>query len=846
MSVPAVKLQVDPARTGVWDFTQYLPSNTIVALDRPVEIQEIAQAYHRRMNAGDKLFDVQHMLEAIGRFRQVHLSRFGGASTREDETIRFDVRSLTRFEGKADDAVQELVNLAKTHAVSVFCDNEGERHRLEALVGQHTEEIDADVSIQYVAYGIHRGFEWYDRKAIFVGCHEIFHRPRTRRRLRRVYASRAIDSWVDLKPGEHVVHATHGIAVYQGMQTMRKHEGGKLEEFLVLEFAEKANVFVPASQIDLVQKYIGAAGTKPQLSKLGGKRWKRTRERVEGAVEELAENLLRNQAMRAQQEGTRYPDDTEWQREFEAAFPFEETEDQLIVAGEVRDDLTSTRPMDRLICGDVGYGKTELAMRAVFKVVEYGRQVAVLVPTTVLAEQHYETFQQRFAQYPFTFGCLSRFRSTAEQKKIVDGARRGRVDVVIGTHRILSKDVQFANLGLVIVDEEQRFGVEHKERLKDFSQTVDVITLSATPIPRTLHMAMTGIRDISTLQTPPVDRRAIATHTQPFSASLVREAIMRELDRDGQVFFVHNFVKSIHAMAERVHAIVPEARILVGHGQMKERELEDVMYRFAHREADVLVSTTIIESGIDIPTANTIFIDRAERFGLAELHQLRGRVGRSSHRGYCYLLLPADRPIPPKAMRRLKAIEEFSDLGAGFRIAMRDLELRGAGNILGPEQSGHIASVGYDLYCKMLERAVRKLKHEPEAATHEVHLELGVAGAHSEQLYRVGVRAHGDLPPAGRFPAPFGHSAARAGSDGRIRYATPPGAATGGTGRASCQGSVVRHPVDHPATARCRVQHREALARAGIVHRHRRFRAVAGRGTRFICACRSATSSQGP
>jgi len=395
--------------------------------------------------------------------------------------------------------------------------------------------------------------------------------------------------------------------------------------------------------------------------------------------------------------------------------------------------------MDRLICGDVGYGKTELAMRAAFKVVEFGRQVAVLVPTTILAEQHYATFCERMAQYPFNIGCLSRFRSPSQQRKLIEQTRKGQVDVVIGTHRLLSKDVSFANLGLVIIDEEQRFGVEHKERLKDMRETVDVLTMTATPIPRTLHMALMGVKDISSLQTPPVDRRAIATQVRTFERSVIRDAILREMNRDGQIYFIHNFVQSIAAMADTVRSIVPEARVVFAHGQMKGDELETVMHRFMQREADVLVSTTIIENGIDIPSVNTIFINRADRFGLADLHQLRGRVGRSDQRAYCYLLLSPQHPPTGKAAKRLKTIEEFSELGAGFRIAMRDLEIRGAGNLIGREQSGHIAAVGYEMYCRLLDQTVRQLKNEPDPAPPPVHLDLDVA-AHIPRHYIVSDR----------------------------------------------------------------------------------------------------------
>ncbi len=746
LTLTAMKAAASPD-LGVADFISYLPPGAVVVLDNPSEIGELAQTYLRRLEEGGNapgVFPVEDVFAAMQRLPQVHLSRFGSAAVRGETTVDFGVRSVSRFEGKSEDAVAELLRLAQTRRIHVVCENEGERDRLrELLAGHASESKGAGASagaIELHLGRMHRGFEWTRASAMVLPHHEIFHRYQHRRRLRRVHTGRAIESWVELKSGEYVVHATHGIALFTGMETMRKGDSAKLEEFLVLEFAEGAKLFVPTSQVDLVQKYIGAGGNKPTLSTLGGKRWKKTKERVAAAVEDMADSLLRLQAMRTAAEGTAYPADTPWQREFENAFPYEETEDQTVVAREMKDDLCRPRPMDRLVCGDVGYGKTELAMRAAFKVVEHGRQVAVLVPTTILAEQHYETFRERFADYPFVVGCLSRFRTGGEQKKLIEAARKGHVDVVIGTHRLLSKDVGFADLGMVVIDEEQRFGVEHKERLKQLRETVDVVTLSATPIPRTLHMAMTGLRDISTLQTPPMDRRSIATQVVPFSDSLVRDAVLRELNREGQVFFVHNYVRSIHAMADRVRAIVPDARVLYGHGQMHEHELEDVMFRFAHREADVLVCTTIIESGIDIPSANTIFINHADRFGLADLHQLRGRVGRSKHRGYCYLLLPQDKPIKPKAVKRLKAIEEFSDLGAGFRIAMRDLEIRGAGNLLGAEQSGHIAAVGYDLYCKMLEQTVRRMKNEPEPMPPPVHLELEVV-AHIPESYIASERA---------------------------------------------------------------------------------------------------------
>ena len=426
--------------------------------------------------------------------------------------------------------------------------------------------------------------------------------------------------------------------------------------------------------------------------------------------------------------GIRYPPDTTWQREFEASFPYDETDDQIAAIAAVKNDMAAARPMDRLICGDVGFGKTEVAIRAAFKAVEAGKQVAVLVPTTVLAEQHERTFGDRFAGYPFRVESLSRFKTTAEICQVLADLEAARVDVVIGTHRLLSKDVRFAELGLVVIDEEQRFGVEHKQELMRLRLTVDVLTLSATPIPRTLHMSMLGLRDISSLSTPPVDRRAIVTEVIPYHEGRIRQAILRELTREGQVYFVHNRVHDIQTVAGNVKSLVPDARVAIGHGQMPAKDLEKVMLRFMRREVDVLVCTTIIESGIDIPTANTIFIDAADHFGLADLHQLRGRVGRYKHRAYCYLLLPEDRPVTDTASKRLAAVEQYSMLGAGFKIAMRDLEIRGAGNLLGAEQSGHIAAVGYEMYCQILERATKRLRNQPVIEPAKTHLELPVTG----------------------------------------------------------------------------------------------------------------------
>jgi transcription-repair coupling factor (superfamily II helicase) len=558
---------------------------------------------------------------------------------------------------------------------------------------------------------------------VVLGDHELFHREHAPAVLpRRQLESRAIDSFLELQEDDLVVHLGHGIARYRGMHILDKN--GQTEEHLILEFAGGTRVYVPASKIDLVQKYVGGSKSDPELSKFGGTAWQKKKDRVQAAVLDLASEMLELQATRESKPGFSFPADSDWQREFDAAFPYEETPDQLTTIAEIKRDMEKARPMDRLICGDVGYGKTELAMRAAFKAIDNGKQVAILVPTTVLAEQHFRTFSQRMAEYPFAIEVISRFRSGSEQKRILKRLEEGSIDIIIGTHRIVSNDVKFKELGLVIIDEEQRFGVEHKERLKKLRQTVDVLTLTATPIPRTLHLSLLGIRDISNLETAPQGRLAIETRIVRFDTQLVRHAIMRELNREGQIYFVHNRVHNIHEIAARLHDIVPEARIVVGHGQMGEHELEDAMVKFVQKQADILVATTIIESGLDIPNANTMFINQADNYGLADLHQLRGRVGRYKHRAYAYLLLDADRTITPTASKRLKAIEEFSELGAGFKIAMRDLEIRGAGNILGTQQSGHIAAVGYELYCSLLENAVRSLKNMPVKTHMEVTIDL--------------------------------------------------------------------------------------------------------------------------
>ncbi|MBL8764429.1 MAG: transcription-repair coupling factor [Phycisphaerae bacterium] len=754
--------------TGAASLLDYLPERSWVALRETLEITEQARGYYERVLDARGVYGPPAVFRRLNeRFPSiVEINQFstgmmtpaapdqlggGGAG----EFVELPVAALPTLARDAGEAVAELASMARgrdgaaARRVVVYVQNAGERARLgELLSGAGVAGADRiGAAVSYV----HRGFiiDSTDGGLAAVPYHELLHRFETRRRFARLRARSASDSFLGIEVGDFVVHAEHGIARFTGLRLMRPREAmrsrpampsdaraaqasatpdGEVEEYLTLEFAAGAKLHVPATRIDQVQRYVGAPKGKPTLSTLGGKRWQNQKQAVAESVRGLAAELLRVRAARESLPGIAYPSDTPWLKEFEDEFPYEETPDQSAAMAEIKRDMHGARPMDRLVCGDVGFGKTELAIRAAFKACEAGRQAAVLVPTTVLAEQHERTFRSRFASYPFRVESLSRFKSDAEARRVLEDAAAGKVDVLIGTHRLLSADVRLPELGLVVVDEEQRFGVEHKERLLAMRLTADVLTLTATPIPRTLHMSMLGLRDISSLTTPPMDRRAVVTEVIPYNERRIGAAIARELSRDGQVFFVHNRIHNIRTVADDVQRLAPGARIVIGHGQMPPKELEAVMLAFMRRQADILVSTNIIESGIDIPTANTIFINDADRFGLADLHQLRGRVGRYKHRAYCYLLLPKTRHVTEIARKRLKALEEFSMLGAGFKIAMRDLEIRGAGNILGPEQSGHIAAVGYDMYCRLLERAVKELRHEPVAVSSDVSIEIGVSG----------------------------------------------------------------------------------------------------------------------
>ena len=694
-----------------------LPPEAWVCLHEPLDVQDRAEKTIEQLGDQQVLVPYDAAYAAWSRCPMLHTTAL--VVPEGDDAVSFEVRSTQAFDGQLAGMCEELDRLARANErVAIYCNNVGERERLAELLR------DADFAragqLDYRDGFLSTGFEFTELRLACVGHHELFRRYSQRRRPRRPTAP--IESFLELTKGDYVVHVSHGIGRFLGMERLNRR--GELEDFLTLQYADNVRLYVPATKIQLVQKYVGSFKARPTLSKLGGTRWEARKDAVKEAVRDMAQDMLRLQAVRAQMPGIAYPPDDPLTAEFERAFLYEETPDQLDASGEIKGDMERPRPMDRLLCGDVGYGKTELAMRAAFKTVAAGKQVALLVPTTVLAQQHYRTFTERFADYPVLIEVLSRFKTGREQRETVQRAAEGRVDILVGTHRILSSDVRFRDLGLVVIDEEQRFGVEHKERLKRLRATVDVLTMTATPIPRTLHLSLLGIRDISSLNTPPQDRLAVRTQVCRANPKLIREAILRELARDGQVFFVHNRVYNIDDVANFLTTLVPEARFVVGHGQMHEHELERHMTRFVDGEADVLVSTTIIESGLDIPRANTLFVNRADQFGLADLHQLRGRVGRYKHRAYAYFLVPDDRPINPKAVQRLKAIEEYDELGAGFKIAMRDLEIRGAGNILGTEQSGHIAAIGYDLYCKLLDTTVKELRNEPIVERVEVEVDI--------------------------------------------------------------------------------------------------------------------------
>ncbi len=652
------------------------------------------------------------MFRKIGKFRTIEHLSLG----EKKDAINVGIREPEVFGGNVTLLKRSIEGyLLEKQRVFVFCDNLGQKERLAELLGTYADAVAWQVK------NLSGGFSFPEIDVVVLTDHQIFSRYLWRRRRRRFNEGIALSSYSALSAGDFVVHVDHGIGRYAGLETLEVDK--RRRECLKLVYQRDDKLYVPIEEFNRVHKFVGKEGA-PSLSKLGGTAWENLKKRTKKTIQDMAQELIQLYAERKAKPGLAFSPDTVWQKELEASFIYEETPDQLTAIDAVKTDMEQSPPADRLICGDVGYGKTEVAVRAAFKVVMDGKQVAVLVPTTILAQQHFVTFSERLKSFPVNVAMLSRFKSRKEQKKILQDLKDGRVDVVIGTHRLIQKDVQFKDLGLLIIDEEQRFGVAHKEKIKQLRRLVDVITLTATPIPRTLQLSLLGARDMSMINTPPKDRLAIHTEILEFDKKLIADAILREVDRGGQVYFVHNRVQTIEAMCRFLQDLVPQVRIAVAHGQMEESLLERVMLDFLDHRYDLLLVTSIIESGIDIPSVNTIIIDRADRFGLAQLYQLRGRVGRSNLRAYAYLLIPKVKLLTDTARKRLKALEQFTQLGSGFHLALRDLEIRGAGNLLGPQQHGFIEEVGFDMYCRLLDEAVKELKGEPVETLPEVKMEF--------------------------------------------------------------------------------------------------------------------------
>ncbi len=665
---------------------------------------------------------------------RIFLDEFSQTSPEgEDSHTAFKVGTVPAYRGRLAELARDLEGWRRQgRRIHLVCRSEAQGRRLQEVLREHEivaslrETVASPGGIAILSGKLSGGFHLDEAGLTYITEAEIFGSRHIPRRRARPKEAAPFSSFEDLAFGDFVAHEDHGIGRYKGLRQL--DAGGMEGDYLLITYADNAKLYVPTNTLQLVHRYLGADGEPPALDRLGGTSWARAKERVKASIREMAQELLTLYAARQVISGYASPPDTTWQREFEAGFPYEETPGQLQAIADVKADMERDRPMDRLICGDVGYGKTEVAMRAAFKAVMGGKQAAVLVPTTVLALQHLQTFSERFNSFPIKVEMLSRFRSQKEQAEVLRGLRDGVVDIVIGTHRLLQKDVRFRDLGLLVVDEEHRFGVAAKERLKQLKRQVDVLTLTATPIPRTLHMSMLGVRDVSTIETPPEDRLSIKTNVARFDQALIQEAIEQELDRGGQVFFVHNRVESIQSVANLIKRLVPMARLAVAHGELAEARLERIMYDFYTGKSDVLLCTTIIESGLDVGNANTIIIDRADALGLAQLYQLRGRVGRDRRLAYAYLLVPEDAALSEVARKRLQVIAELTELGSGFKVAARDLEIRGAGNLLGPEQHGQIAAVGFDLYCRLIESSVRELKGEVAAESVEPCVRLEAEG----------------------------------------------------------------------------------------------------------------------
>ncbi|MFC1582266.1 transcription-repair coupling factor [Planctomycetota bacterium] len=708
-------------------FSAYLQAvDMVIMLDTPALRSRAAEMADTFKADGVPFYQFEETLAGLPAELTLHLPDLPFGQLPEIEVpAAFPIKDEFSF---SSGPVARLAEMSRDNTMFVSCQNEAEETRLKKLLEKADPEAPGRVTI--FTGRLSAGFTIPDLTTTVATTREVFNRYRTRRRIHKNFDAaryQPVSDFYSLQKGDFVVHIFNGVGNFTGLETLAKD--GVREEFLTLKYARDVKLFVPVRNIHLLQKYIGGTRERPELDRLGSKRWDEKRKRAQIAIENIAEDLLQTQVLRLGNKGISYPADDDWQHEFEASFIYEDTPDQVTSLASIKQDMQSSVPMDRLLCGDVGFGKTEMAVRAAFKAAMSGRQTAILVPTTILAQQHYNTFRERLAEYPVEVDFLSRFKSKAMQKVSVAKLKEGQTDIIVGTHRLLSKDIGFKDLGLLIIDEEQRFGVAHKERLKRFRQTVDILTLTATPIPRTLHMALLGIKDISSLTTPPDERKPILTKVTSFGDKVIGQAIRHELNRNGQVFFVHNRVYNIDYFVNYLEELVPDARISKVHGQMPERQIEDEMNKFLERDTDVLVCTTIVESGIDLPNVNTLIINMAQNFGLADLHQLRGRVGRFTRQAYAYLLIPPDEPISDESAKRLKTIERYSELGAGFQIALQDLEIRGAGNILGAQQSGHIAAIGYDLYCRILENAIKGMRGEEteDPFARDAEVELGIS-----------------------------------------------------------------------------------------------------------------------
>lgn len=743
---PAAELQSGEKQS----FLDYFPvEETILLLDEPARLaeygteveMEFLESSHKRREAGIEeeqplyVYGMDEVLERINTFCGI------GFTTLESKCRGFKVRKnyyiqtkgVNPYNNSFETLTRDLKRLKRSGYRVILLS--GSRTRAKRLAEDlrdydlssfYSEDMEREVQPGEImaAYGhVSQGYEYPMLKFMVISETDIFGRQK-RKKKKTTYEGQKIQSFSELKPGDYVVHENHGLGIYRGIEKIEVDKVTK--DYMKISYADSGTLYILATQLDLIQKYAGADAKKPKLNKLGSGQWAKTKGQVRRAVRQIAKELVELYAARQATDGYQYEPDTVWQKEFEEMFPYEETEDQLSAIEETKRDMESRKIMDRLICGDVGYGKTEIAIRAAFKAVQENKQVVYLVPTTILAQQHYNTFVQRMKEFPVRTDLLCRFRTPAQQKKTIEDLKKGLVDIVVGTHRVLSDDVKFKDLGLLIIDEEQRFGVAHKEKIKKMRENVDVLTLTATPIPRTLHMSLIGIRDMSVLEEAPMDRMPIQTYVMEYNDEMVREAIQRELDREGQIYYVYNRVSDIADVAGKIQQLVPEATVAFAHGQMSEHQLENIMYDFINGEIDVLVSTTIIETGLDISNANTMIIHDADRLGLSQMYQLRGRVGRSNRMAYAFLLYRRDKVLKEVAEKRLAAIREFTDLGSGFKIAMRDLEIRGAGNLLGAEQHGHMEAVGYDMYCKMLNEAVRQLKGDMQEESYTTTIDLNV------------------------------------------------------------------------------------------------------------------------